>query len=61
MKTIVELVQNGQMLQINGKTYKAIFAIETSVSTLLRVVSMTDNGKKYESLIFPLGTEIIAY
>lgn len=61
MKTIVELVQNGQMLQINGKTYKAIFAIETSVATLLRVVSMTDNGAKYESLTFPLGTEIIAY
>ena len=61
MKTIVELVQNGQMLQINGKIYKAIFTIETSVSTLLRVVSMTDNGKKYESFHFPLGTEILAY
>ena len=61
MKTIVELVQNGQMVQINGKTYKAIFAIETSIATMLRVLSMTDKGEKYESFNFPLGTEILAY
>ena len=61
MKTIAELLQRGQMLMIDGRIYKVGVTIQTSVGVTVGVVTMTDEGKKFETLKFPLGTEILAY
>ncbi len=61
MKTPAELLQRGQMLMINDRIYKVGVVIETSFAVTIGLVTMTDEGKKFETKKYPLGTEILAY
>lgn len=62
MNTPIELLQYGQLIKFNEKTYKVVSSkpLQLSFCTKLSVKSMTDNGMKYEMLTFPINAKVYA-